>query len=598
MRLGLTIHHLPPDESDRLSRSDKLLEWILLLFSILGIAVILLAHGFYWTKDQQDFLDKVQFSLLSIFVAIYLYRLFKKKKVKITRHVKLFATLLLIALVVEIVFELTKVHYQFTRKEIHHLIHKVILTFVQVAILSQAIFSFAALNPTILSWRFRPGILLITSFLFFIFIGSLLLMMPKAVNNGHHLSYLDALFTATSAICVTGLITVDTATVFSPFGKGILLLLMQVGGLGILTFVAFFRSALGRSLSMKDEMLLSDLIHEESGLSIAEMLGKILGFTLTFELVGALFLFAEWHTAFSDPVEAFGVSLFHAVSAFCNAGFSVFTDSLMDSRAVHNLWIVFIVAQLIIVGGLGFQTMEEIRSKVQSTLQREIPRFRVSLQTRIALITTFILLVAGTLLFYELENQNTLSQFSGVEKWMHAFFQSVTTRTAGFNTVDIGALQNSTLVLFLMLMFVGGSPGSTAGGVKVTTVAVAFLSIKSILRRDRRLVYHKRNIPFRTFNNAMMVLVFSVTTVAISFFLLSLTEQGAKLRDILFEVVSAFGTVGLSTGLTSHLTALGKMIIMANMFIGRLGPLTLALALGQREKPLEAEFPEEAVMVG
>lgn len=583
----------------RKQKLDVIAEWALLSLSIVGIGLIIASHGFYLKQPWKSLLETLQFSILFFLLLVYAYKYRRAKTIKLMKQARLYILLLVSGLTIEILVELTKIHYRFTGQEIHHLIHKSIMTIVQVSIVAQYFYSLAALNDRILGFRFRPGSIVLLSFLLMILAGTGLLMLPRAVNPGQNLSWIDALFTSTSAVCVTGLITVDTATVFSPLGKGVLVLLMQAGGLGILTLVAFFTSTLGRSLSMKSEMLLVDVISDESTHSVGEMLKRIMIFTFTFELIGMLFLFLFWMNAFDDPVVALGYSLFHSVSAFCNAGFSLFTENLYSPLSRSDPGVILTVSMLIIIGGIGFSTMHELRERWRPRFQKSgHPPHRVSLQTRIILITSLVLIIIGGAVFFLLESNSVLEGLSWPQKVLHSFFQSVTTRTAGFNTVPIEKLAVPTLMFFLILMFIGGAPGSTAGGVKVTTIAISFLSLKSLVMSEKRLVFRMRNIPFRTFNNAMIILVFSVTLVVLSVFFLSITEAGHSLEKIIFEEVSAFGTVGLSAGLTGELSLPGKLIIILNMFIGRVGPLTLALALGRQKEKVEVEYPEEPVMVG
>ena len=458
------------------------------------------------------------------------------------------------------------------------------------------------------SWAMRerltPARLLLLSFVGLISAGTVGLKVLPGLYVGETLSWLDALFTATSAVCVTGLIVVDTATYFTIWGQAFLLLLIQLGGLGILTFATLALLAVGRRLSLHHEALSADMTDVLPDVNPRHMVKHLVVFTFALEGLGALVLFILWLGRFS-PAEALWHSLFHAISAFCNAGFSTFSDSLTGFGGSASTLLV--VMGLIVLGGLGFLTLKEIRSL-------RPPRWRVrsfrslSLHSRLVLTMTGGLLVGGCILFLVLEGGNVLRGFSPLDRVANGMFMSVTARTAGFNTVDYGATADATSFLTILLMSVGGSPGSAAGGLKTTTVAVIGLPAWARLRGDGGANAWGRSVPDETVHRSvgLFVLMFGTTTLGV--LLLTLLEpaemaSAAVRRGFLaqmFEVVSAFNTVGLSMGVTSHLTGMAKAVTILLMFVGRVGPLVVATALA-REKSNGRNgfrFSHEDVMIG
>ncbi|MFP4308953.1 MAG: TrkH family potassium uptake protein [Desulfococcaceae bacterium] len=438
----------------------------------------------------------------------------------------------------------------------------------------------------------------VLGFAVLILIGTGLLMLPAA-STGASLHAVDALFTATSAACVTGLVVLDTGSDFTVLGQAVILLLIQTGGLGIMTISILFLMVAGGRPGLMERALIHQSFSYQTRLSPVEILRNVVLLTLGFETAGALLL---WPVFLGDfpPGEAFYQAGFHAVSAFCNAGFSLFSDSLSGYRG-HPL-MNLVVCGLIVSGGLGFLVLLE----GGRALRRKRRRWeRLSLHAKMALATTGLLLAGSVLLVLALEWNHTLAGLSWPDKLMAAVFQAATPRTAGFNTVDIGRLANETLFLFVLLMFVGGSPGSCAGGIKTTTLAcLGFLGL-SRLRGHQRPRLFRRTLPEGAVWRSLQVGLTSGLVVAAGLMLLLITERGdlpvaesrAQFPELLFEVVSAFGTVGLSTGATPHLSVSGKLVITALMFIGRLGPLVLGMAISRHAAP-RAAYAEENVMIG
>ena len=439
------------------------------------------------------------------------------------------------------------------------------------------------------------------SFTFAILLGTLLLSLPLA-QAGDPVSVLDAFFTATSAVCVTGLTVVDTGTRFSPAGQAVVLALIQVGGLGLMTFAVFVGVVLGRKVAFTDRMVIQDSMHHTPKAGVRRLVRYVLGFTLASEAAGALLLWLRFRGQFPSG-EAAWQSVFHAVSAFCNAGFGLLPDNLVRYRG--DLLVNLAITALIVVGGLGFLVNMEVRDQAVLRLRgRRAPM--LTLHARLALTVTAALLVAGTLAFLALEWDNALRGLPPGERLLASWFQSVTPRTAGFNTVDYGRVSSDTLFFTILLMFVGASPGSTGGGIKTTTFGLLVALVVARWRgRGRATVFH-RTIPHAVMDRALMLTLLAWALVSLGIGLLVFTETHGRpfgeaeprFVALMFEAVSAFGTVGLSTGLTPSLSPAGKLVLAALMFVGRVGPLTLVLAVGPRQERGRFRYAEENVMVG
>lgn len=457
-----------------------------------------------------------------------------------------------------------------------------------------------------------PTRTLIASFLVLIISGAGLLMLPAASAPGKEsLSFVDALFTATSGTCVTGLIVKNTGEDFSPMGKIVILTLIQLGGLGIVVFGAVFALLLGQALSLRESAAMQDLLSARTLSRIGNMIAFIFIGTVLIEAVGAVTLFGMWA---EDVPHRWFYSIFHSVSAFCNAGFSLFSDSFVSYNRSWGVYVV--VCPLIILGGLGFGVLYDLVNTAADRIKRffkklfykryrlsmETPK-RLRLQTKIVLSVSTCLIVLGMLALLLFERYTGLGNPTEHSNILGALFQSITARTAGFNTVDVSAMSASSRFVLILLMFIGGSPGSTAGGIKTVTLAVVIMTAIAALRKRQEVEMFKRSVRIVVVGRAITVTLLFVAVLFVATLALSITENsnGFTLSDIMFETASALGTVGLSTGVTGPLTTLtdaGKLIIIAVMLIGRLGPLTLLAALTFNIKPARYNYPDEAVIVG
>jgi trk system potassium uptake protein len=446
----------------------------------------------------------------------------------------------------------------------------------------------------------HPATLVLGTFLLAIILGALMLMLPISTKTGHIL-WVDALFTTTSAVCVTGLTVVDTGTYFTLFGQCVILACIQVGGLGVMTIsVALFRW-IGRSVSFRQRLAMQDLFAHTPREDIYGLVKSTILFTLSAEVVGAVFLTLHWGRELPLS-QAVYMAIFHSVSAFCNAGFALFGDNLM--RYPDSFLLNAAICALIVVGGIGFPVLYDLQSWL---VQRSRKRVRLSIQTKTVLLTTLVLIVSGAMIFAFLERQSLLASKSPAQCILVPLFQSITCRTAGFNTVDIGSLKEATLAMMIFLMFFGASPGSCGGGVKTTTLALLTAFSISRLKRKRRVNLFKKSIPTETVTRSVSLVVVSIGIISTVLFMIlvgdpAAGQQVAGLRGsflgYLFETVSAFGTVGLSMGLTPELNAWGKYWIILIMIIGRVGVLTFSYIIAGTGAVNGIEYAEENLMIG
>jgi len=446
--------------------------------------------------------------------------------------------------------------------------------------------------------RLHPASLVIFSYLLAAFIGMILLSLPVA-STTEPLHPVDALFTSTSAICVTGLIVVDTGSQFTAFGKTVILVLIQLGGLGVMTFSVFLFLFLGRGLGLKERWIITESFTPTPIGEIKNLMKSIFVFTFLVEGIGTVLLFLHWRNEMPAGSALF-TSLFHSISAFCNAGFSFFSDSFIRYRSSPLL--NFTVMFLIVIGGIGFPVIYE--SIVKLRLRRRHVRTSFSLHTKVVVATTIILILAGAAMIYFLERRNVMLSLTPGEKALASFFQSITARTAGFNTLDISSLGGATLFILIVLMFVGASPGSCGGGIKTTSLAILFGILINRVRGREFVSLYRRTVSNETISRALAIFILAVITVTTGLIFLLATQTGpeepgrATFLAYLFETVSAFGTVGLSMGVTSYLSFAGKVVIIMLMLLGRVGLLTIAYVFTRRVREGLFRYSEEKVMIG
>ncbi|MEF3694547.1 MAG: TrkH family potassium uptake protein, partial [Candidatus Cloacimonadota bacterium] len=436
----------------------------------------------------------------------------------------------------------------------------------------------------------NPPVSLMLSFLGLIVVGTLLLMLPASSQSGYVTPFVDALFTSTSATCVTGLIVKDTPTYFSVFGQIVILLLIQLGGLGIMTVSTAFALVLGQRLNLKLENVMHSVVSGSPSIDIFQLLKNIVFVTAIIEMAGAALLYFRFIQDM-QPLKAFYFSVFHSVSAFCNAGFSLFSDNMMTY--VGSITINISITLLIILGGIGFSVVIDLYRYFTSKARNK----RLNLHSKLVLVTTGLLLLTGMITYLLAEYKVSMAGFTVPERLLASWFQSVTTRTAGFNTIDTGRLSSASILISLVLMFIGASPGSTGGGIKTTTFAVLILSLTSMLKGKKDLSAFNRKISLNNYREATSLITLSGILVFGVIFVMMLIEP-FSFEKIAFEAFSAFGTVGLSLGITPSLSFMGKLLITLLMYIGRIGPLTIIYALSISRRQTNIEFAEEKIAIG
>ena len=455
------------------------------------------------------------------------------------------------------------------------------------------------LSSTVISSLGRksnPSLIMAVSFLFIIMAGSGMLLMPRCIQHGVHLSWIDSLFTATSAVCVTGLTTIDVPSTFTSFGQLVIMMLIQVGGLGVMTITSFFALFFMGNTSIYNQMQVQDMVSSKSLASLWSTLLNIFGFTAVLELAGAVLIFLDIHgTIGLDIRHELFFSMFHAVSAFCNGGFSNYQDGVGASVLMEgHCWLYIILALLIILGGIGYPVLVNLKMAVTKYSKG---RRLFDLNTKIVLRTTMMLIVFGTVLLACFEWNNTFAGMPIREKLTQAFFNAVSPRTAGFISVDLNSMCIQSIFIYTLLMWIGGASQSTAGGVKVNAFAVAFLNIRAIIHGTTRVEFAGRELSTDSIRRANAAVFVSIILLSVFVFLVTLTEPDLPLKAIVFECVSAFATVGSSLGITSSLQDTSKVLLVVLMFIGRVGLVTMAQGLVKQYKNQNYKLPQDNITI-
>ena len=453
----------------------------------------------------------------------------------------------------------------------------------------------------------NPAQLFIVSFITIILLGALVLSLPKATYNG--LSFVDALFTSTSAVCVTGLIVVDTGTYFTHFGQLALLVFIQLGGLGIMTFASYFSYFFQGGASYENQLALSDMTNSDKLGEVFHTLKRILFITFIIESLGAFAIYNSINPLTMDLVgDMIFFSIFHSVSGFCNAGFSTLENSMYEPAFRFNYPMHLILAGLYMIGGLGFPIVFNLFTYIKHLLIKWFNRIYtgsrgfsrawvINLNTRIVIITTVVLTVVSTALMYFLEYNNTLAEHSKVGKLVAAFFNATTTRTAGFNSIDISQMHLSTIMIFILMMWIGASPASTGGGIKTSTIAIASLNFISLAKGKDRIEIYRREIADISVRRAFAIISISLMIIGIAICILVSLEPNMQLKEVAFECFSAYSTVGLSLGITAKFSTLSKLVLIVVMFIGRVSMLSILIAVMKNVRYKNYRYPTETILI-
>lgn len=581
-------------------------EAIILLASLASFFVLIYQFGFVQTPDSVHILERSRpFILLAFFTGITLRYVVRFQEIIQEKMLYLDISIyfLLFAVLSSKIF--------FKDAIAHSLPYLSFLTkplFVYVLLLLLSTIHLSRQTFTLMQTRIKPSLLFLLSFVFVILVGAGLLSLPNATT--HRIPFIDALFIFTTSVCVTGLTTVDVATSFTHIGHIIIMILIQIGGIGVMTFTSFFAlSFMGKS-SFTSKMMLKDMLNEDRTGGLFRVILNILFVTLFIEGIGAYFIYMDVRGSLPGGTQQeLFYAMFHAVSAFCNAGISTLSGNMYDPLVADKYNLHFWIAMLIIFGGLGFPIVFNYLKLLHHLLMNGIkiligkqkhyihtPRI-INVHTYIVVISTLILLITGTAFYLFFEYDNTLGDLPLRGKLANAFLGAVTPRTAGFNVADMATLAPPTLMLTLILMVIGAAPMSTGGGLKVTTVFVALVTTLNAAREKDKVEVRKREIAPFAIRRAFAIIMMYFMWVAIATWVLSYTEKGAPLFSLLFEVVSALSTVGLSIDYTPHLTPIGKIIIISTMLVGRIGVLAFLVSFCKEYTKKDYTYPQENILM-
>lgn len=572
---------------------------LLFLFSLSAVVALVFDFGFrnnYW---HQVITDTFYLSFGLIFF-VRMYRLCfrdRARAIRLSRYIVLGISVVLVIIALMNLLEFTLFKRSLDEPT------AILVLFLTLLDISERIYA-------IEKQSLHPALAFVLSFFFLISLGAVLLMLPLATVSG--ISFTDAMFTATSAVCVTGLTVLDTGRDFTFFGQIIILTLIQMGGLGILTFTNLFGLFFRGYGSYRNRLMLKDMINANDLGDTFSILIKIIVFTFLIELAGAVVIYQFLEPEAAPAGGKVFFAIFHSISAFCNAGFSTLSTSFYDSAFRFNYPLQLTIAVLIIFGGIGYNVFINYYQYAKNALrhhyrrllmrQREIAYRRpiINTNTKLVTLTTTILLVAGTAFFYLFEQQHTLAEHHGWGRLATAFFGAVTPRTAGFNTVDVAAMALPTLMIYLLLMWIGASPGSTGGGIKTTTFAVASMTVYQQVLGHDRVVLGWKQIPQRALQRATAILLLSLIAIGLATFTLMTLDGQLGLLPIAFECFSAYGTVGLSMGITANLSDGSKLALAVTMFVGRVSFLTILTGIARQFAPYRyapVQYPEEDIFI-
>ena len=576
------------------NRIYKIIGFITPIFGIVAFVSLFLKYGFHLS-------DRSIANLLildEIIAAVFVLTLLVKFIISDTKweYVKQspFEFGLLLLFIVSIVFEeivsIEEPHYLIRRATTHSFI-KLYFVIIQIYIVINGIITLAKTQEKWLFFSLNPARILMLSYVFVIIAGVLMLKLPKATYSG--ISWIDALFTSTSAVCITGLSTVNISQIFTLEGQIVILLLIQLGGLGIITLTSFIALFIQQGFRLKDQIIVQEILDNENLSSLTSILKAIVAITFVSELIGAIGLYFTWSNLGLPEFERIFNAVFHSVSAYCNAGFSTFSNGFETAGYPFSSLSLILIMLLIVFGGLGFYTYSDIFGIGEVKMIR---KNGLTLQSKIILGGTVILILFGAGMIWVTQHAQWKSLPFG-EQVLRSFFMSITSRTAGFSIVSVGELAIPTLMIIILLMYIGGAPNSTSGGIKMTSVMILLASLKTYINGKTRVEVGWNTVPMRTVRRVFIVFTVSILLIFSVLFVMSWTEDHAFV-DILFEIVSAFGTVGLSRGITPDLSVTGKLLISLVMFAGRIGLFSFAVAMSEVKDDTSYTFPEITIMVG
>ena len=587
----LRIHIV--NHKDRIQRTLQICS---LVISIVTIACIFCYHGLYITPQVKTLIRFLIHGSLCFYVAKYFvllfYSLHRKEYIKRSWGEFLIIILLIIQFISINIF-----HFDIVNA---HNFENIYLIFIQFYFLIIVLVELAKMSSSLGKYHLSPPILMVASFLFLIIIGTILLMMPRMTTSG--ISFIDALFTATSASCITGLAVVSTSACFTFKGQVVIMMLIQLGGMSILSFATFFSTFLSRSMvGLRYQYMIRDMMSSDRLSDSVGLLRSIVLTTFIIEAAGMAFLFTYWKSTgffISDKQNLF-FSMFYTVSAFNNGGFVLIDDSLLNLGLPGSYFPQVVIMALVFLGGIGFVTIRDFFSYRYIRERNKYHWKSLMAQTKIVLYVTFAIIIIGSILFFLLEYKNTLKDIDGMgNKVFTTIFQVVTCRTSGFNVLDINMMHVSTIILILVAIFIGGSPSSTGGGIKTTTLFIVIRSVSATIKGKKNIEFDHKAISPSLVEKATTILMMSGAFILISCFLLTVVEPNVQLLHALFETSSAFTTCGLSTGECANWNWMAKLILIINMYCGRIGTLTMAFALTRHKKESPHQYPDLYIMLG
>ncbi|TRZ44315.1 TrkH family potassium uptake protein [Robertkochia solimangrovi] len=570
----------------------RLAFWI----SFLGIIAFVIDFGFSQSPGVQRIINAFYLIVLVIGLSSLVIRNLVRK-MKLSSPVRVSDLFILIII-------LGVLYIHFIAEGVHHL-HYILYddNWIKFAIILIFIREFSELNVHFKRTYLNPAQLFLVSFISMIILGSFLLMLPKATHSG--IGFLDALFTSTSAVCVTGLIVVDTGTYFTTFGQSVILFLIQIGGIGILTITSYFSYFFKGGTTYENQLILSDMTSSQKIGEVFSTLKHVIIITFGAEFLAAIAIyFSIAGQTWDSQTEHIFFSAFHAISAFCNAGFSTLSNSIYDEGFRFNYMFQLLLVMTFVIGGLGFPIMVNLKNFIKLKLgillssKKKVRIHRpwvLTLNSRITLITTFSLTLIGFIIFYLLEFNNTLADHHSWGKMVSALFNAATPRTAGFNNIDMAQMHHSTILMIILLMWIGASPASTGGGIKTSTFAIATLNVLSLAKGKSDIEVFRRRISPISVKRAFAIIALSFVVIGAGIWFVSIFEGDVPILSIIFECVSAYSTVGLSLGITGGLTGLSKLVIIGIMFIGRVSMLTVMIAIFSKTRPMNYIYPTEEI---
>jgi len=587
------------------NRAIQLLRILRVTIAATLLGVLIYHYGFPQNAESQEWISYLVRGSFYFFIFSYLVRLFFEFRPQEFLSQNKWEGLLLLALGTEGLLSLLLNRPLF--QQWFDTTASGYFIFLQIVLLSIVLIEVGKLSQRLGALNIKPALLFFLSFVTLITFGTGLLLLPEMTTTPGSFSWIDALFTSVSASCVTGLIVVDTASAFTLKGKCIILLLFQLGGLNVISFASFFGIFLRKGVGIRANSMIKDFMSYDSLASTSNMLKRVIVFALSIELIGILFVYISWDPSieFSSNANRWFHSVFHAISAFTNAGFSTFSDGMYAEEVRYSYITHVILALLIIAGGIGIPVINDILNRRRMQQRLLYPWKRLEVNTRIVLYMSALLTIAAMVALYVLELGNPL-QYGEGGLYHHTafgqvatlFFQSAAPRSGGFSSLDFGSIGTPTLIIFTLLMFIGASPGGTGGGVKTTTFSLVLFSAFATIRGKRSVQVFKSTISNDLMYKAFSIFLFTVSGIFIGIFALTITDPDIPLINLIFEEVSAFATVGLSTGITPELSAGGKIVLMLSMIIGRVGVLTVALMVSRKTSSNNYKYPDAYVMLG